>query len=505
MKKITALVLALLLAALALAACSGAGTESEAESEPGSEPVSEPEPIDYDIVFYRFYSDEADKLAAEMKTRYGKEPQVIKYDKNKAMPEHAIYLGEVTDGTGSELCKSVNKRDYGVKTVDDGDIYVYGGSIAAVKEGIAYFTQNFLAEKGVARECDYAYTHLYKLSGASVSGAGLSEYEIVFSATDNEAKYQDVAEAVKEYLDENADFIPRTGGSGKTAAEHEILLGCNTGRELSDKYSEADFDYNEYHVEISGGSAAIVGNNACAVWHGFVAFADYIAANGNDAPDGELDGVCDMVKVACVGDSITIGINSSDPKVYTYPNYLQKMLGYGYLVKNYGASGYSVVYTDEYAYCKHQFYKASQEFRPDVVIWMLGTNDGNPGQSYKAWENTGRREKYIKSADDMFEAYETANPDVQIFVCIPAPLFESTRWPWEEWTARIEAYVLDLNRELAEKHGYRTVDIYSWALDHSDIFPDGLHPKDETYEPYAKRVYDEIIDFIKTPDDIKEK
>ena len=63
--------------------------------------------------------------------------------------------------------------------------------------------------------------------------------------------------------------------------------------------------------------------------------------------------------------------------------------------------------------------------------------------------------------------------------------------------------MLDLNRELAEKHGYRTVDIYSWSLTHQYVFPDGLHPKDTTYEKYARRVYDEIIDYIKTPDDIK--
>lgn len=502
MKKIAAFLLALLVAALAFVSCGNTQTDESSAPEPVSEEISEPEPIEYDIVYFRFYADEADILAAEMETRYGRAPQVVKFDQNKAMPEHAIYLGEVTDGTGSELCRSVNKRDYGIKTVGE-NVYIYGGTTAAVKNGITYFTQNFLAEKGVALNCEYSYTHVYALAGATVGGAPLSQFEIIYSPTDNEAKYQNVAAKIKSYLDENADFSPRTGGSSKQESECEIILGCASGRELADRFHEADFEYNEYHVEISGTKVAIVGNNACAVWHGFMAFTEYLKSHGNAAEDAEFDGACTLVKVACVGDSITIGINSSDPYVYTYPNYLQEMLGYDYLVKNYGASGYSVVYTDDYAYCKHPFYRQSQTFCPDVVIWMLGTNDGNPGQAYKEWEGTNRREKYIKSADDMFAAYENVNPDVQIFVCIPAPLFESTVWPWEAWAERIEKYVLDLNRELAEKHGYRTVDIYSWSLTHQYVFPDGLHPKDATYEKYARRVYDEIIDYIKTPDDIK--
>ncbi|MBQ6183555.1 MAG: hypothetical protein IJK33_06675 [Clostridia bacterium] len=501
MKKTAALLIALLLAAFALVSCGDAQTDENPASG-SSEAIPEPEPVEYDIVYYRFYADEADMLAAEMESRYGRAPQVIKFDQNKTMPEHAVYLGEVTDGTGSELCKSVKKRDYGVKTEGE-NIYVYGGSKEAVKQGVEYFIGNCLAEKGVSERCDYLYEYVYILEGATVGGAPLTQFEIVYSPTDNEAKYQNVAAKIKSYFDKNADFTPRTGGKGKQETECEILLGCDTGRETSDKYHEADYDYDQYHVEISGTKVAITGGNACAVWHGFAAFTEYLISHGNAAEDVEFDGTCTLVKVACVGDSITIGINSSDPYVYTYPNYLQEMLGYDYLVKNYGASGYSVVYTDDYAYSKHPFYRQSQTFCPDVVIWMLGTNDGNPGQAYKEWEGTNRREKYIKSADDMFAAYENVNPDVQIFVCIPAPLFESTVWPWEAWTERIEKYVLDLNRELAEKHGYRTIDIYSWSLDNQSVFPDGLHPKDATYEKYARRVYDEIADYIKTPEDIK--
>ncbi|MBO7549883.1 MAG: hypothetical protein J6T77_07935, partial [Clostridia bacterium] len=185
------------------------------------------------------------------------------------------------------------------------------------------------------------------------------------------------------------------------------------------------------------------------------------------------------------------------------PNFLQKMLGFDYLVKNFGIGGYSVVNSDVYAYTKHWKYTTSVKFVPDVVIWMLGINDGNPSQDYKAWEGTNRREKYIQSAEMMFSAYEKVNPDVQIFVTLPSSLFKSNVWTeWKEWGARVEKYVIPLNRELAEKHGYPVIDVFTWANDHPEVFPDGLHPEDDAYKTYAKRVYDEIYGVIKTPEDL---
>ncbi len=512
MKRFLAILLALLVA-IPLFACGGGNEESSAVPVSGADAVSEepsaepaPEPVQYDIVFYRFYADEADELALKIKETASYEPQVIKYDQTKSMPEHAVYIGEVTDGVGNELCRSVNSRDYGAKAVD-GNIYIYGGSRTAVKEAMAYFFETFVGEGKTnefltdAGKCEFFYEHEYELAGLTVSGRSISDFTVIYSATNNEAKYSNVAAAIKSYLNENADVSVHTATQARSESECEILLGCACGRGLSDEFHEADFDYNEYRVIVSGTKIAIVGGNACAVWQGWKAFCEYaMQSEGRACGDTVLEGTAEMIKVACVGDSITIGINSTNPYVYTYPNYLQEMLGYDYYVRNFGASGYSVVNTDDYAYCKHDFYRKSQSFAPDVVIWMLGTNDGNPGQYYKEWEGTNREEKYIKSAEDMFAAYEKVNPDVQIFVSLPATLFQSTSWvEWKEWGDRIVKYVIPLNRMLAEKHGYPIIDIYTWSLDHASVFPDGLHPKDQTYRTYAQRVYDEIINVIKTP------
>lgn len=509
MKRI--LLIALLTATLFLqAACAGSGgnavseemqssSEQSAQDIPSAAEQSEPEEPGFVIVFYRFYADEADRTAAAIKEKSGVEPQTVQYSQTAEKPERAIYIGEVTDGTGDALCGGVSGRDYGV-TVKDGNVYIYGGSRDSVREAAEYFAANCIDEKGVAMEkCEYAYTHNYPLKGASVNGVELSEFTVVYSATTQEAKYSDVAAEIKQYLKDNADISVKTAPATRAETEYEILLGSETGRAAGRGLYESKFRYNEYQIIVTGGKVAIVGGNACAVWHGWKAFCGLLAENGGGIEDGVTKGTCGLIKIACVGGSITEGSNSEDADK-TYPDFLQKMLGFDYLVKNFGIGGYSVVSTDDYAYVKHWKYSSSVKFVPDVVIWMLGINDGNPSQAYKAWEGTDRREKYIRSAESMFSAYENANPDVQIFVTLPSSLFESKVWvEWKEWGARVEKYVIPLNRELAEKHNYPIIDVFSWAEEHPEVFPDGLHPKDSTYKTYAERVYEEIKDVIKTP------
>jgi len=43
-----------------------------------------------------------------------------------------------------------------------------------------------------------------------------------------------------------------------------------------------------------------------------------------------------MIKVACIGDSITSGFTLLNPRRDSYPSLLQNMLGDGYEVRNFG-------------------------------------------------------------------------------------------------------------------------------------------------------------------------
>src|SRR4051812_50212794 len=77
-------------------------------------------------------------------------------------------------------------------------------------------------------------------------------------------------------------------------------------------------------------------------------------------------------KVACVGDSITRGVGST---MGGYPAELGRMLGSGYMVGKFGNSGSTMMKTPTDSYWVAPEFMQAQDFAPDVVVIMLGTND----------------------------------------------------------------------------------------------------------------------------------
>lgn len=497
------LILAFSLLLLCLCSCSGGGGESSAPQESSSEPL--PPPTVYTIIYNARHAETANRVAEAVKTASGLEFECVKYKENMVLPENAVIVGNISDEMSNTLKDGLAPKDYGIR-LDSGHIYCYGGTKDAVEGAADYLIENLIGNRGIELEdsYDYFYDHPYSLENAFVNGIKLEYFNLIYAATNNEAKYSDVAEAFKTYLAENGNINVSTSATDIDDAPNEILIGIVPGREIVSGENESQYDYNEYKITVSGNKIAVVGNNACAVWHGLVALADAIsAAEGRNLTDTVIEGTCKLVKVSCVGDSITEGVNSTDIYSQTYPVYIQKMLGFDYLVKNHGHSGYSTVFTDEYSYSKSYRFTQAKEFAPDVVIYMLGTNDCNPGQEYKSWEDGTREVKYREDTLKYFNAFREINENVQIFMCIPPTLCYSTVWPWEAWAAGIEAHTAIINREIAEQEGLHIVDMFTWSKEHPEVFPDGLHPYNESYKTYAKRVYDEIIDTIITVDDLK--
>jgi len=496
-------ILAITLLLCCLCSCTGGNGESSAPEESSSEPL--PPPTVYTVIYSRLHEETASRVAEAVKTASGLEFECVKYQKGMELPENAVIIGGISDEMSNTLEDGLAPKDYGIR-LDKGHIYCYGGSKEAVEGAADHLIENLIGNRGIELDAsfEYFYDHPYSLENAFVNGIKLEDFDLVYASTNNEAKYSDVAEAFKTYLADNANIRVQAFASTKAEAANEILIGIVPGREAVSGEYETNYEYNEYKVTVSGDKIAVVGNNACAVWHGLVALADAIStAEGRNLTDTVIEDTCKLVKVSCVGDSITEGINSTDMYSQTYPVYIQKMLGFDYLVKNHGHSGYSTVFTDEYSYSKSHRFTQVKQFAPDVVIYMLGTNDCNPAQDYKSWEDGTREVKYREDTLKYFDAFREVNENVQIFMCIPPTLCYSTVWPWEAWAAGIEAHTAIINREIAEQEGLPIVDMFTWSKEHPEVFPDGLHPYNESYKTYAKRVYDEIIGTIITVDDLK--
>ncbi len=101
------------------------------------------------------------------------------------------------------------------------------------------------------------------------------------------------------------------------------------------------------------------------------------------------------IRVACVGDSLTFGyaLPEATRERSSYPGVLSARLGGGYIVKNFGYTGCTIMNLDWLPpLIKTPTYKASLAFKPDIVIIMGGTNDGNP----RNWAHVKQFERDLK-------------------------------------------------------------------------------------------------------------
>ena len=90
-----------------------------------------------------------------------------------------------------------------------------------------------------------------------------------------------------------------------------------------------------------------------------------------------------LVKVACIGDSVTAGYLLVNPTTESYPSQLQMLMGEKYEVKNFGHSGATLLKKGHNPYYKTKEWTDALAFSPDIAIIHLGLNDTDP----RNWPN----------------------------------------------------------------------------------------------------------------------
>lgn len=175
------------------------------------------------------------------------------------------------------------------------------------------------------------------------------------------------------------------------------------------------------------------------------------------------------VRVACVGNSITYGYLLPDPATQSYPSVLQRFLGQGYEVGNFGHSGATLLSTGHNPYIKREVYGKSLDFRPDVAIIHLGVNDTDP----RNWPHFSDR--FLTDYLYLIESYRRVNPDMRIIISRLTPLGAAhRRFPTgtEQWRDSINRTI----ERVAEVAGVELMDLGAPLLDRPDLIHDAIHP-----------------------------
>ncbi len=180
------------------------------------------------------------------------------------------------------------------------------------------------------------------------------------------------------------------------------------------------------------------------------------------------------IRVACVGDSITKGSG--------YPFKLQMLLGSNYTVGNFGVSGSTVSLNSTLPYMNQTEFQKAEEFDPDIVVIMLGTNDANP-------EIAHSEDSFETDYSQLVTSFQALEGNQQILVVKSPPIFSNNSSYNNTYLANTVLPQID---DVANHMDLPTVDMYSAFGNHSDYFMDGVHPNPEGAALIASNVYDAI-------------
>lgn len=185
------------------------------------------------------------------------------------------------------------------------------------------------------------------------------------------------------------------------------------------------------------------------------------------------------VRVACVGDSITYGAGIPEREEKSYPSRLAELLGEGWLVKNFGRNGRTVLKNGHAPYWETPEYRKALRFKPEVVIIMLGTNDSRPPN----WP--AHKDEFVPDYVSLVRSFQRLESKPVVWICNPIPAFGDLKGISE---TVISGEIIPMIREIAKQTNVGIVDLHSVFDDRNDLQPDLVHPNSSGAERIARTV-----------------
>ena len=194
--------------------------------------------------------------------------------------------------------------------------------------------------------------------------------------------------------------------------------------------------------------------------------------NSKEQPQG------DAPIIVALGDSITFGAGVAETrKTDCWEAKLEKLLGGSYQVLNYGVSGATLQNEGDQPYwnmperSQQGYPEAALALNPEIVIFMLGTNDTKPYN----W-NRGRFEAQLDQRVKEIKAV----PSVKrlILMCPPyaCPVDGADSVAFDVINETIRDDVNPIVKKCAEENGAECIDLYALTDGHGEYFADGVHP-----------------------------
>ena len=198
------------------------------------------------------------------------------------------------------------------------------------------------------------------------------------------------------------------------------------------------------------------------------------------------------IRVACLGDSITWGVGASS-QAQAFPMQLARMLGDGYEVDNLGVSGRTLLFNGDSPYIKTNSLQQMADFKPDIVVIMLGTNDTKP-------QNWPHHNEFAGDYLNLIGQVQALAPKARIFLCTPPFNPRMDSGGINEPDVLLE---IPMIQNVAQQKGLPVIDVHAATLGRGELFRDRIHPNNEGHHLIALAMYRAITgkDFTGTMPD----
>ena len=245
---------------------------------------------------------------------------------------------------------------------------------------------------------------------------------------------------------------------------------------------------------IAGALIMVMNLSACGQQPSAKPSDDSRAASAS-SPDNAFSHVSDPASdthetkmIACIGDSITYGYGVSNPAEEAWPALLDKKLGDGWQIVNFGVSGTTLLDEGAFPYRSTGNVERAKELDPSIAFIMLGSNDSVDPR----WNIESYRAQLSALVDELESA---STHDVQIVLMAPPCTFYHLNSAARDESINqvlgedIRLAVIDV----AEEKGALYIDLYEFSEDHPEWFPDKLHPNEEGNAAFADYLYDQVF------------
>ena len=182
------------------------------------------------------------------------------------------------------------------------------------------------------------------------------------------------------------------------------------------------------------------------------------------------------IRVACLGDSITYGVGAGAGQ--SWPDQLQRMLGDGWDVRNFGHSGASVAKGDKHSIWSQKEYANALLFHPDVAILLLGTNDTKP-------ENWAGKAQFPKLYKELVVSFAELSSKPRIFCGTPPHVAKKGNFGINEKTVLEQIPIIE---KVAKDWKAGVIDVHAATM-HDEWFKDNVHPSAEGATAIAKAAF----------------